>query len=292
MGNRRKKHGSRHGLQAVTLCISISLVLILLGMVVFSVLTAHNLSSYVKENITVTMMLGEDMTTPEAQVLCKKLQTRPYINHVDFISKEQALREQTNEMGSDPSEFLGFNPFVGSIELQLKADYANTDSLAWISKELKQNAKVTDITYQKGLMESVNDNLKRVSIVLLVLAVLLTIVSFSLINSTVKLSIYSRRFAIHTMKLVGASWAFIRKPFIKAAVTEGIVSAFAAIIVLSGCLYALFYYVPEVLTVVTWQVLAIMGTTVLLFGILITTFCAYLSVNRFLKMRAGDLYKI
>ena len=195
-------------------------------------------------------------------------------------------------MGSDPSEFLGFNPFVGSIELQLKADYANTDSLAWISKELKQNAKVTDITYQKGLMESVNDNLKRVSIVLLVLAVLLTIVSFSLINSTVKLSIYSRRFAIHTMKLVGASWAFIRKPFIKAAVTEGIVSAFAAIIVLSGCLYALFYYVPEVLTVVTWQVLAIMGATVLLFGILITTFCAYLSVNRFLKMRAGDLYKI
>ena len=133
MGKRRKKSRVRHGLQGITLCISTALVLILLGMVVFSVLSARNLSAYVKENLTVTMMLGEDITDPEAQRLCKELGKRPYINHLIYISKEQALKEQTAAMGTDPSEFIGMNPFVASIELQLKAQYANTDSLKWIA---------------------------------------------------------------------------------------------------------------------------------------------------------------
>lgn len=209
--NKRKKKCGRHGgLQVVTLCISTSLVLILLGMVVFSVLTAHNLSSYVKENLTVTVMLSEDMTQPEAHKLCVKLNSRPYIAHTTYISPEQALKEHVKAMGSDPTEFLGGNPFVGSIEMQMNADYANSDSLKWITKELKSNAKVTDITYQKDLMDQVNDNLKKTSVVLLVLAALLTFVSFSLVNNTVRLSVYARRFSIHTMKLVGASWGFIR----------------------------------------------------------------------------------
>ena len=115
MGKKRKANRRRHGLQGITLCISTALVLILLGMVVMSVLTARNLSAYVKENLTVTMMLGEDMTNPEAKRLCMDLQKRPYISHINYISKEQALKEQTEAMGTDPSEFLGNNPFVASI---------------------------------------------------------------------------------------------------------------------------------------------------------------------------------
>ena len=292
MGKRKKTSRVRHGLQGITLCISTALVLILLGMVVFSVLSARNLSSYVKENLTVTMMLGEDITDPEAGRLCKELGKRPYINHITYISKEQALKEQTAAMGTDPSEFLGMNPFVASIELQLKAQYANTDSLKWISAALKSDKRVTDITYPQDLMDSVNSNLNKINLVLLVLAVLLTCVSFSLINNTVRLGMYARRFTIHTMKLVGASWGFIRRPFLGNAIGIGLLAALLADGVLAGGVYALYTYEPGVMTVITWQVMAVTGGSVFLFGLLITLLCAWVAVNKFLRMKAGDLYKI
>lgn len=292
MGKKRNKTGVRHGLQGITLCISTALVLILLGMVVFSVLTARNLSAYVKENLTVTIMLGEDMTNPEARRLCADLKKKTYVSRITYISKEQALKEQTIAMGTDPSEFLGTNPFVASIELQLTAQYANADSLKWISKELKRNTKVTDITWPEDLMDSVNHNLQRINLVLLVLAVLLTCVSFSLINNTIRLGIYARRFTIHTMKLVGASWGFIRKPFICKAIGLGLLAAVIASAVLGAGVYALYTYTPGVLKIITWDVMAITAGSVFLFGMLITMLCAYFSVNRFLRMKAGDLYKI
>lgn len=274
------------------MCISTALVLILLGMVVFSVLTAQNLSAYVKENLTVSMILSEDMNNSEALQLSKDVARRKYVNKVNFISKEQVLKEQTAAMGTDPSEFIGANPFVSSLELRLKAGYANTDSLRWIVKDLKKNRKVTDITYPQDLMDSVNNNLRKINLVLLVLAVLLTCVSFSLINNTVKLSVYARRFNIHTMKLVGASWSFIRRPFLRKAVTIGLIAAVIANVLLAAGIYLLYTYEPGVLAVVTWQVMAVTAASVFLFGILITLLCACFSVNKFLKMKAGDLYKI
>lgn len=292
MGKKRNTARVRHRLQGVTLCISTAMVLILLGMVVFSVMTARNLSAYVKENLTVTIMLCEDMTNPEAQRLCSELKKKNYISHITYISKEQALKEQTVAMGTDPSEFLGINPFVASVELQLAAQYANTDSLKWIAKDLKRNAKVTDITYPQDLMDSVNHNLRRINLVLLVLAVLLTCVSFSLINNTIKLGIYARRFTIHTMKLVGASWGFIRKPFICNAIGLGLLAATIAAAVLGIGIYALYSYEPGVLTVITWDVMAMTAGAVYLFGIIITMLCAFFSVNKFLRMKACDLYKI
>lgn len=279
-------------MQGITLCISTALVLILLGMVVFSVLTAQNLSAYVKENLTVSMILSEDMNNSEALQLSKDVARRKYVNKVNFISKEQVLKEQTAAMGTDPSEFIGANPFVSSLELRLKAGYANTDSLRWIVKDLKKNKKVTDITYPQDLMDSVNDNLRKINLVLLVLAILLTCVSFSLINNTVKLGVYARRFNIHTMKLVGASWGFIRRPFLRKAMTIGLIAAVIANAVLAAGIYLLYTYEPGVIAVITWQVMAITGASVFLFGILITLLCAYFSVNKFLKMKAGDLYKI
>ena len=263
------------------------------GVVVLSVFTTRHLTNYVKENLVVTMMLEQDMTNPEARLLCTRLKTRPYIKNLSFISKEQALKEQTAAMGSDPSEFIGGdNPFLSSIELTLRGDYANNDSLKWISKELKAYPKVSEITYQQDLIESVNNTLGKVSLVLLVLAGLLTFVSFSLINNTVRLSIYARRFSIHTMKLVGASWGFIRRPFVMQAVGIGVVAALLAIGILGGCIYALSRYEEGLFNVVTWDVLAVTGGSILLFGVLITALCAGISVNKFLRMKAGELYKI
>ena len=293
MSKKHRRKSNKNGrLQVVTLCISTAMVLVLLGMVVFTMLTAHNLSSYVKENLTVTAMLTDEITEPEAQRLCQKLGHRPYTIKATYISPKQALQEHVKAMGSDPTEFLGGNPFVGSIEMQLEADYANSDSLKWITKELKANTQITDITYQKDLMDQVNSNLKKISLVLLVLAALLTFVSFTLISNTIRLSVFARRFSIHTMKLVGASWNFIRWPFIKRALNEGFVAAVLADIVLAAGIYGLYVYEPGILVVVDWVVMTITGVSVLLFGLIITTFCSYLSVNKFLKMTAGDLYKI
>ena len=268
------------------------MVLILLGMVVFSVLTARNLSAWVKENLTVTVMLRDGVSVNDAHLLCRDLYHRPYSRNIDYISKQQAQKEQSEAMGSDPSKFLGFNPFVATLEIQLKADYVNSDSLKWISKELKKNAKVTDVAYQEDLMDKVNKNLQKINMILLVLAVLLTCVSFSLINNTVRLSIYSRRFIIHTMKLVGASWSFIRRPFMKNMMGVGLVAATLACGALGGGVYWLTIFEPAVLNVINWIDLTIVGASVFCFGLIITALCSYFSLNRYLRMSAGELYKI
>lgn len=293
MNKKRKKAGKRrHGLQVATLCISTAMVLILLGMVVLTVFTGVNLSSYVKENLTVTMVLSPDMSDQEAQRLSQLVEQQPYITKTNFISKEDALKEGTKELGADPSEFAGENPFTAEIEIQLKANYANNDSIKNIAAQLKTYDGVTDIDYKQDLIATVNNTLGKIGLILIILATLLTIVSFSLINNSVRLSVYSHRFSIHTMKLVGASWGFIRRPFLKRSVALGLLSAFIALVVLGIGMYALTKYEPDITTIIDWKVMVITGCIVVVFGVVITLICTFLSVNKFLNMKAGDLYKI
>ncbi len=292
MAKKRKELGRRRSWQGVTLCISTMMVLVLVGIVVFSVLSARNLSEYVKENFVITLTLEDEITAPETTQLTKALQRKRYISSLEYISKDQALSEQVEAMGTDPTEFIGVNPFMASIELHLVADYANSDSLRWIQKEIMKYPKISEVTYQRDLMDSVNRNIRKVNIVLLVLAFLLTCISFTLINNTVRLGVYARRFNIHTMKLVGASWGFIRAPFVRQGLLVGLLSSVLADGILGGCIYVMFTYERHLSTIITPEVLVITGVVVLLFGLLLTWLCTQVSVNRFLRMKASQLYNI
>ena len=279
-------------MQFVTSSISTTLVLLLLGLVVFFVLGAHNLSVYVKENINFSILISDDMKESDILKLQKKLDKEPFVKATEYISKKQALREQTEAMGTDPQEFLGYNPFTASIEVKLHSDYANSDSITKIEKKIKKNTNIQEVLYQKDLIDAVNDNIRNISLMLLGLAVILTFISFALINNTIRLTIYSKRLLIHTMKLVGASWSFIRRPFLRRNFWIGVLSAVIADAVLWGAAYWLVSYEPELIRVITPDVMLLVSVSVLIFGVLITWLCALLSINKYLKMKAGTLYYI
>ena len=280
------------GFQGITLSVSTALVLILLGLVILTGFTANNLSKQVKENFTITLILSNDMSQVEAQLFCTRLKSKTYVSSMKYITKEQVLAEGTKALGANPKDLVGYNFYSPLVELQLKSDYANSESLKWISAELRKDKNVSDIEFPKDLIDSVNKTLQLVIVVLLVLAGLLTFISFSLINNTVKLSVYSRRFNIHTMKLVGASWGFIRRPFMRQVVRYGLIAGVLAVIVLGTGLYFLSLQEPNMLAVITPEAIIITGISVIVLGIVITAICVWLSVNKFLRMRAGDLYKI
>lgn len=279
-------------IQSVTSSISTMLVLLLLGLVVFFVLSANNLSVYVRENINFSILISDDMPESEILTMQKELNKEPFVKQSSYISKQQALREQSIAMGTDPEDFLGYNPFTASIEVKLNSAYANSDSIAKIERKIKKNTNIQEILYQKDLIDSVNNNIRNISIVLLCLAGLLTFISSALINNTIRLTIYSKRFLIHTMKLVGASWGFIRKPFLIRNIWIGVISAFAADAILLGGANMLVNYEPELISIVTPEVMLIVSASVFLFGIIITFLCAYLSINRYLRMKASTLYYI
>ena len=287
-----KRPNSFFNMQFITSSISTTLVLLLLGMVVFFVLSANNLSTYVRENIGISVLVSDDMKEPEALKFQKTLNEKSYVKESVYISKEQALKEQTEAMGTDPAEFLGYNPFTASIEIKLNAQYANSDSIAWIEKEILTNKKVMEVSYPQNLIDSVNRNIQKVSIFLLGLAALLTLISFALINNTIRLAIYSKRFLIHTMKLVGASWSFIRRPFLVRNVWIGVLAGIMADAILLGMAYMLVKYEPQLIEIITPNALLTVMASVFVFGLAITFLCAYISINKYLRMKASALYYI
>ena len=287
-----KKHSHFSSTQFITPAISTTLVLLLLGTIVFFVLTAHNLSNYVKENINISILISDELDSKQIKNLQKEFGKTDYVKSIDYISKEQALIDATTDMGTDPAEFLGYNPFTASFEVKLKAEHATPEEVDKIVSEVKKHPSVVDVIYQKDLIKSVNRNLQKVSIVLLILAILFTYISFVLINNTVRLSIFSKRFIINTMKLVGAKWSFIRRPFLANGFTLGIISA----IIADALLYAGYVwaqkYEHDLNLVVNDEVLIIVGASVLVFGLLITFLCTYISVQKYLKMSTNKLYYV
>ena len=292
MKNKQSNAPSYFDMQFITSSISTMLVLLLLGLVAFFVLAAGNLSVYVRENLSFAVLISDDMKETDILNLQKKLNKEAFVKESIYISKKQALQEQTKAMGTNPQDFLGYNPFKASIEIKLSSTYANSDSIAKIEKFIKQNNNIQDVLYQKELIDTVNDNIHAISLVLLILALVLTLISFALINNTIRLTIYSKRFLIHTMKLVGASWGFIRRPFLQRNIWSGVLAAVLANTILIGVAYWLVSYEPELLRIITPEVMLYVAATVLAFGIIITFLCAYISINRYLRMEANTLYYI
>ena len=289
-----KRHNRRtfFSTQFITSCISTTLVLILLGTITMFVLMAQNLSTYVRENINVSVLLSDDLVEDDVKGLQAEFAKQPYVKSIQYISKEQALKEQTEAMGTDPTEFIDVNPFTASFEIKMNSAFANNDSLTNIVRRIKSNDKIIDVLYQKELMQSVNDNISKLSLILLIIAALFTYISFELINNTVRLTIFARRFLINTMKLVGASWNFIRRPFLKQALTLGIVSAILADVLIYFGVQWLQKFDPEINAVIDNKLLIIVGVTVLAFGLLITFLCTYASLSKYLKMSSNDLYHV
>ena len=292
MKKKREHRSTGSGMQNLTAGVSILMVLLVLGLVVFFGLTARNLSVYVRENIGFSILLSDEMREGDITQMKRQLDKEPYVRQSEYISKKQALKEQTEAMGTDPAEFLGYNPFKPSIEVKLNNRYANSDSIALIVKELKKNKYVQEVTYPKDLMDAVNKNIRGISLFLLALAGVLTFISFALINNIIRLTVYSKRFLIHTMKLTGASWSFIRRPFVRRSVGMGVVSALLADALLWVGAQRLLQWEPELSAVVTAEVMLLVSLAVLLSGVLLTWFCALCAVGRDLRMKACEMYYI
>lgn len=276
----------------LTSTISISLVLFLLGLIILLALLADNLSIYVKENLSFSIVLSDNMKAADILNLQKRLDTSPFVKSTEFISKEQASKELQEEIGENPEIFLGFNPLLSSIDVKLKSAYANNDSIVVIEKKLKSESNIRDVLYRKDMLQIVNDNIKKIGVMLLILAVILMTISFALINNTIKLTIYSKRFLIYTMKLVGATGAFIRKPFLWKNIVSGIVAAILSISMLSILLFYLSKEMDNLFVFLNLNILLTVFALVILLGILISAVATYFSVNKFLRMRGDSLYNI
>lgn len=272
-------------MQTITSTISTTMVLVLLGMVILTMLTARVLSDTVKENLIVTVIMEDGTPADTARKVQEQLEVERYVNTIKYVSPEEALQEHIEGMGLDPTDFLGENPFSISLELRMQPDYACNDSLEWIAAELKSREGVTDIIYQKDLVESLNRNLTRISLLLLGIALLLVTVSLVLINNTVRLSVMNHRVIIHTMKLVGAKWSFIRRPFLGKAARMGVVSATLATAILLICIIWATRYDSGVIKFLTIKNFLVTAACLYGIGMSITVLCTYFSVTSSLKKR-------
>ncbi len=270
--------------------ISITLVLFMLGLLGLLLLHTKKLSDYAKENIGFSIMIKEGIKEAEIMALLKKLDTEEFVKSTEYIPKEEAAIQLKKELGEDFIGFLGYNPLLPTIDLRLKADYASLSSVSKIEKKLLANPEVKEVFYQKNLLEMVNQNMERISLIILGFSSVLMIISIALINNTIRLSVYSRRFVIRTMQLVGATRSFIRRPFIRNGIIDGFISAIVAIGLLMVVMSFLFQEIPELIQMVDLNLYVALIITVLLLGILISWFCTWLSVRRYLRMKTDELY--
>lgn len=277
--------------QFLTSTISTTMALLLLGALTLFVLTAREIRNYVHQDLTITTILADSTSETTAQNLVVTLGEKFYVHKIEFISREQALQEQVEVLGINPHEFLGKNPFSISLEMKMKADYVCTDSLAWITEDLMQESAIVDVIYPKDVVETINQNLSTITYILILITVVLLVISISLINNTVHMGIYSQRFVINTMKIIGARWNFIRRPFMLRSLRIGLISAaIATLFLLVAVQWAIGIESSLAQFIPTRNVL-IMVACIFAFAMVITLTCTFISVTHFLKMQERDLYR-
>ena len=275
-----------------TSMISITLVLVLLGFTILILFIGKGLSNYVKEKMSISIMLTENTTGTQINDLRKQLDKMPFVKSSRFISKEDAKKQLIKDLGEDPEELLGYNPAQDCIEIFLNSDYANSDSLQIISKKLRATTNISDLLYQQDAIDLINNNLSKLTAVLLILSAILLFISIALIRNTIRLSVYSKRFMINTMQLVGATGGFIRKPFVRSNAIIGIVAGILANGIILGVLYYFNREYGSLHSILSWTDLSIVFGIVIIIGILITTIAAIFAVNRYLRMDTDYLYYI
>ena len=238
------------------------------------------------------VMLSTDVSDAEISKVRNNLDSQPFVKSSRFISKEEAKEQLIRDLGEDPEELLGYNPAQDCIEIFLHSEYANSDSIAVINKTIRKNSNVTDLLYQQEAIDLINDNLSKVMTILLILAAVLLLISFTLIRNTIRLSVYSKRFLINTMKLVGATGGFIRKPFVINNIFTGIIAGIIADLIILGVITYFSREYAEIQPIISSMDLIIIFTIVILLGVIISTLATAFAVNRYVKMKSDQLYYV
>lgn len=270
--------------------ISISLVLIVVGMLVFILLNARAISDHVKRNIGFAVIVKDNTNEVEIKRVQKILDTQPYVYTSKYVTKEQAAKSFKKEMGEDFERILGANPLLPSIEIKLNPAYANNDSLAMIEKGLARFDIIHEVYYQKSMIESINENIRRITILFLIVGAVLVLISFTLIRNMIHLAVYSQRLLIKTMQLVGATPFFICKPFVYGSMWRGFFGALIANLVLLGAIFFVQENVGNVINIMRQDVILFMVAFVVLSGVVLSFFSAWFSVRRYLRRDLNDLY--
>ncbi len=275
---------------SVTVVISLALVLFMLGLLGLVVINAKKLSNHIKENVGFQVVLKDTTTQAELDILKQEISSSAFTKQVDYISKDEAAKKLQKDLGEDFITFLGYNPLLSSLDVKLNSDYANIDSLAGFEKQIMQKHFVKEVIYHKDMIKQVNDNAKVISIYILIFSGLLLVVAIALINNTIRLSIYAKRFLIRTMYLVGATQGFIRMPFILKGIRQGIIAGLVAGFLLAGFLVLSTRYIPDLLQLQDPNLLALLFGGIVTLGVLISGLSAALSVSRYLCLKTDDLY--
>ncbi|MBN2165251.1 MAG: cell division protein FtsX [Marinilabiliaceae bacterium] len=274
----------------VTTTISIALVLFLLGNIGLILLNANRLSTYVKENLGFTILIKDNVRDAEVKKLEKYLAASEYVKSVNFISKNAAADIMKKELGEDFVDFLGYNPLLASLEVKLFANYATPEYISKIEADMLNIPEVKEVYYQKNLLALIHQNIRKISIVLAFFSLMMLTIAIALINNTIRLSVYSKRFLIRTMQLVGATHGYIRKPFLLKSLFYGFVGSVVAIFMLSALIY---FSSKELSSFIGFEFIDLIGllfTIVILAGMTISFVSTFFAVNKYLFIKTNNLY--
>ncbi|MGF7080874.1 cell division protein FtsX [Mucilaginibacter sp. UYCu711] len=269
----------------------IAMVLLMIGLLGLILVHANNLSRYVKENIVLNIFVDDAAHETDVRQLQTQLENNPAVKQAIYVSKELAARNLQKDLGEDFVKFLGYNPLSQSIDVYLNADFANSAEITKFKAQLLKNPLVKEVKYQQSLVDQMNANLTSITLVILAFTGIFVVVSVALINNTIRLAIYSQRFLIKSMQLVGATKGFIRKPFLLYGIWHGLLGGLIAVIILVGTLYLANLQIPDLVILQNNAEFGVVFLLVIGLGIFISAFSTYLAVNKFLRLKIYDLYR-